>query len=141
MTSTEQKPRLLMVEDNPGDVELFRWALERAEIDCELSVIEDGGDALDMVRGKAGAESPATPDLIVLDLNLPKVGGLEILKQMRAGGPFVNVPVIVMTSSTSPRERERLEPLRVARHLTKPSDLDEFLNIGSIVKDVLNEQR
>jgi CheY-like chemotaxis protein len=139
-TAPTRKFRLLIVEDNPADVELFRRALKRAQIDFELSVIGDGGEALDMVRRENASPEPQTPDLIVLDLNLPKADGREILAEMRATGAFANVPVVVLTSSTSRREKEELQVFRIARHLSKPPDLDEFLNLGAVVKEVLSTQ-
>lgn len=137
--ASEHKIQLLLVDDNPGDVQLFRWALKRAEIDCELSVIADGGEALAMVRRESAAASPHRPDLVVLDLNLPKADGREILTAMRSTAVFSEVPVVILTSSTAPREREQLQSLRVARHLVKPPDFKEFMNLGAIVKQVLEE--
>jgi two-component system, chemotaxis family, response regulator Rcp1 len=136
----DHKVRLLMVEDNPGDVELFRWALKRAEIDCELSVIGDGGEALALLQREEDSSNPAIPDLVILDLNLPKEDGREVLARMRSSHTFAEVPVVVMTSSASPQEREQLKPLRVARHITKPSDLNEFLKIASEIEKVLKER-
>ena len=140
MTSIDRrKRRLLMVEDNPGDVELFRWALKRADIDCDLSVIGDGAEAIAMVRREDASQHPNAPDLIVLDLNLPKADGREILTAMRSTPTFGKIPVIILTSSTSRRELEQLEPLRISRHIAKPSDLDEFLSVGTVIKKVLEE--
>ena len=130
--------KILMIEDNPGDVELFRFALEHAKLNCELIVISDGGEALALIE-EDSSPTREMPDLVLLDLNLPKVGGREILTAMRSGTAFVSVPVVIFTSSSSRREREELEPLRVARHITKPSDLDEFLKIGAVVREVLEE--
>lgn len=132
--------RILMIEDNPGDVELFRFALQQADLDCEVSVIQDGGEALAMVRREKTSHSTDAPDLIVLDLNLPKASGREILAEMRASTVFPDAPVMVLTSSSSPREREELGALHVARHLTKPPQLNEFLKIGSVVREVLAER-
>ena len=131
--------KILMIEDNPGDVELFRFALKQAQLDCELAVISDGGEALALIQGEHPTPTQETPDLVLLDLNLPKVGGREILTAMRSGTTFGSVPVVIFTSSSSRREREELEPLQVARHITKPSDLDEFLRIGTVVREVLEE--
>lgn len=133
------RPYILMIEDNPGDVELLRLALERAELDCELFVINDGGEALALVRRENTSPSRAIPNLVLLDLNLPKADGREILMEMRRGRAFANVPVVILTSSSSVREREELQALRIARHITKPPDLIEFLKLGSVVREVLDE--
>ena len=100
-----KRARILVIEDNPADVELLRWALEDAGLDCELTVIDDGRDALDFVlqRGKHAASSP--PDLAILDWNLPKNDGLEILEGLRGNHAFDGVPVAVLSSSSSPRDR------------------------------------
>jgi two-component system response regulator len=135
------KTRILLVEDNPGDVALVRWALEGANIDFELTVIEDGGEALMLAQqlGKyAGAEAP---DLAILDLNLPRNDGIEVLQAMRASRPFADVTVAILSSSTSPRERARLDALRVGRYIAKPSDLDEFRQVGHVLRDLIEEDR
>lgn len=137
---TDRKPRLLLVDDNPGDVELFRHALRHAHLDCELEVIYDGGEALDLVRREASSGPERTPDLVVLDLNLPKADGREILTEMRGTAAFARVPVMILTSSNSPREREQLEVLGISRHVSKPPDLHEFLKLGLIVKEVLDSR-
>jgi CheY-like chemotaxis protein len=131
--------RLLVVEDNPADVELLRYALGSAELACDLTVIDNGGDALAFFqqRGKY-ADMPA-PDLAILDLNLPKYDGIEILEAMRANRAFAQVPVAVMSSSSSPRDRARIEAFHIVRYITKPADLDEYLRIGLIVKQLLEE--
>ncbi|MCW5979968.1 MAG: response regulator [Bryobacteraceae bacterium] len=130
-----QRHKILVIEDNPGDVELLRLALAGAGLDCELTVIDDGGDALTF------AASSAVPfDLAVLDLNLPKNDGLEILEAMRANPVLSDMPVALLSSSSSPREQARLEAFRIGRYLTKPSDLDAYLQIGAVLKQMLTER-
>jgi two-component system, chemotaxis family, response regulator Rcp1 len=133
------KVRLLMIEDNPGDVELFRYALSHAKLDCDLIVIADGGMALDLFRKESSLAHPDVPDLVILDLNLPKASGREILAEMRAARVFANVPVVVWTSSNSPRDRSQLEALRVDRYVVKPADLGEFFQLGAFIKQLLEE--
>jgi CheY-like chemotaxis protein len=131
--TSRAKPRVLIVEDNLGDVELLRMALHTANLDCDVTVIDDGRDALDYFANPA---SPL-PDLVVMDLNLPKNDGLEILEAMRANPRFERVPVAVFSSSSSPQERARVANLHVDRFIAKPPDLDEYLNIGWTLKDLL----
>ncbi len=128
-----RKARLLIIEDNPGDVTLLSLALERAGVDCEVSVIEDGGAAIELLRQK----EPPIPDLVILDLNLPKADGREVLSAMRSVEAFADVPVVIWTSSNAPHEREQLNALRVTRYLVKPPDLNEFLKLGDVIGDVL----
>lgn len=130
-----QRYKILVVEDNPNDVELLRMALRDAHVDCDLTVIEDGGDALAFVEHDAVAGD--RPDLAILDLNLPRRDGVEVLRGMRSSVVFRDVPVAVLSSSALPRERARMEALHIRRYLQKPSDLDEFLKIGGAVKELL----
>lgn len=133
------KPHILLVEDNPGDVDLLRLAFRQACLECELTILEDGGEALMFVRQEGQYAVAPPPDLAILDLNVPKNDGLEILEAMRANPAFAALPVAVLSSSSSPRERAAMERFRIRRFITKPSDLEEFMQIGSIVKELLAE--
>ena len=132
------KPLLLVVEDNPADVQLLKWALERAELDCELMVIDDGSAALDYVQQRGQYANVKVPNLALLDLNLPKYDGIEILQALRSNPAFAEVPVAILSSSSSPRERARLDTYGVARYITKPADLEQFLAIGFVLKELLS---
>ena len=123
-----------LVEDNSADVELFRLALEDACVDCDLNVFGDGREVVDFLRNNA----PPKPDLIVLDLNLPKLDGLEVLQLIRGVDPFSDVPVLALSSSSSPRDQLRLSEFKVAAYIVKPADLDEYLKIGATVRDLLS---
>lgn len=133
-------PAIFLVEDNPPDVELFRMALEDACVQCELIVFEDGSEVLEhLAKTNFGPEHPV-PDLIMLDLNLPKNDGLEILQVIRDTPAFAKVPVVVLSSSSSPRERAKLAAFRIREFLVKPPDLEEYLKIGKVVRNVLDER-
>jgi CheY-like chemotaxis protein len=123
--------RILLIEDNPADVALLRLAFKSAQLDCELTVIEDGAEAMTYVRGGRA------PDLVVLDLNLPKNDGIEVLEVIRDAPQYAHVPVAILSSSSPARERAKLAPFAISRFITKPPDLDEFLQIGSTLKSVL----
>jgi len=133
----ERKARILVLEDNPADVDLLRRALGAAEVDCELTVIDDGAEALTLVREAGEAALLA---LVIIDLNLPKHSGIEILKEMRANQRFSHLPVIVLSSSVTGREKDKMDRFHVERFVTKPLDLDEFLGIGLIVKELLADR-
>jgi chemotaxis family two-component system response regulator Rcp1 len=133
------KVRILIIEDNPADVELLRRALASAQLDCELMLLEDGAQALAFLRRLEAGTDERSPDLTVLDLNLPKNDGVEVLQAMRASRAFAAAPVAVLSSSASARERSRIEQFGIGRYITKPADLDEFLNIGFILKELLLE--
>jgi two-component system, chemotaxis family, response regulator Rcp1 len=128
------KNRLLVIEDNPADVDLLRRALAGAELDCQLTVIDDGAEALALFR--PGADTPV-PDLAIVDLNLPKHSGLEVIAQMRANPNFAEVPVVIMSSSSAPRDRSSLEKFRIRRYIVKPADLEEFMRIGWQIRELL----
>ena len=134
-----RKVRNLLIEDNAADVELLRRALTSAQLDCDLIVLEDGAEALSFLSRLETNAGASAPDLAVLDLNLPKNDGVEVLQAMRATGAFSQVPVAIVTSSGSPRERARVEQYGIGRYIIKPPDFDEFLRIGFMLKELLVE--
>jgi two-component system, chemotaxis family, response regulator Rcp1 len=119
--------RILVAEDNPADVYLLREAFNVVANDIELLVVSDGEEALDYVQGQGRFGNAIVPDLIVLDLNLPKSDGGDVLRCIRKTSAYSSVPVVVLTSSDSPRDRKTAESLGANCFITKPSDLDEFL--------------
>jgi len=133
--------RILLVEDNAADTYLFRKALEEAELNFELTVIEDGAEALAFVRGEGDYAGRQSPDLAVLDLNLPKNEGTEVLAALRQSEDLANMPVVITSSSPSPRDRMRTEQLRVQRYIMKPVNLADFMQIGTVLKEVLLESK
>jgi CheY-like chemotaxis protein len=132
--------RILLVEDNAADVYLFRKALQGAELNFELMVIEDGGGAIAFVRSESEYGSPV-PDLVVLDLSLPKNDGIQVLEAIRATERFANVPAVVTSSSPSPPARLNDEHLQVVRYIMKPPDLEDFLQIGRALKGILLQSK
>jgi CheY-like chemotaxis protein len=128
---------ILLVEDNGADIYLFRQALKAAGLNFELTVIENGADALAFARRQGEYAANSAPDLAVLDLNLPKGGGTSVLEAMRQSKDLERVPVFIMTSSAGPREQARAMELGVERFITKPPDLEDFLKIGHVVREVL----
>jgi CheY-like chemotaxis protein len=125
---------VMLIEDNPADVFLMREALSSAEVECELTVIQDGQEALNRIRSWG---SEPLPDLVLLDLNLPTVGGMEILKALRARTDL-DVPVAVLTSSDAPGEKEWISRLGVRHYIVKPMRLKEFMKIGELIKEELH---
>jgi CheY-like chemotaxis protein len=134
-----RKVHILLVEDNPADVHLLRLALGDAELDFALTVFDDGQEALAYVHEQGNTNSKAV-DVAILDLNVPKNDGLEILASMRATTVFATLPVIILTSSSSHHELLKLRALNISRHIIKPLDFEEFLRIGSVVKQVIAEE-
>lgn len=131
--------RILLVEDNAADVYLFQKALKEAHLRFELTVIRDGAQALAFVRGEGEYAHSPRPDLAVLDLNLPKNGGLQVLRAIRESKGLADVPVVIVSSSASPQDLAKTQDFGVNRYVTKPPDLDAFLQIGQIFREILME--
>ncbi len=138
---SDQVFHILLVEDNSADAYLIRKALENAELNFELLLLEDGAEALAFVRGEGKYAASQAPDLVVLDLNLPKSEGIEVLQAIRQSQRLANLPVVITSSSSSPHERAKAEQLLVERYIMKPPDLEDFLQIGKVLKQVLLENK
>lgn len=133
-------PRLLLIEDNPGDIELLRFALQEAGITCDIAVLSEGAAAAEHIRRHSGSNGLPTPDLVILDLKLPQVSGRELLSIIRSTDAFSEVPVVVWSSSNAPGDRAHLEEMRIDRYLVKPFDLQAFLNLGHEIKEILTQR-
>ena len=132
--------QILLVEDNPADVYLFRESLQAAGLKADLTIIENGADGLAFARRQEQYAEYPVPDLAVLDLNLlgiGGIGGISILEAMRQNKDLEGVPVFIMTSSSGPSEKARAMELGIDRFITKPPDLEEYLKIGYLVKETL----
>src|SRR4051812_45481241 len=113
--------RIFLAEDNPADVYLIREALGvETRLDVDLLVANDGAEALDYVHGRGPYASLPLPDLIVLDLNLPKSDGTDVLQSIRDSKQFREIPVVILTSSDSPRDRAAAVRLGASGYITKP---------------------
>lgn len=128
-------PEILLAEDNPADVYLLREALRLHEVECDLRVFEDGAAALAFIIGCLRGEH-RRPDLLIIDLNLPKVEGRQLLRHVRGIRAFKTTPVIVWTSSGQERDRRETEKLG-ADYVSKPSQVAAFLAIGGSIKALL----
>jgi len=130
---------VLLADDNPSDVYLIREALREHGVDCILRVASDGKEALGIVSRGAPEAAAGRIDLLILDLNLPRYDGIEILQKLKELTGFEHIPVVVLTSSDSPSDRLRATALGVTRYLRKPSSLDDFLGLGAIFKELLGQ--
>jgi DNA-binding response OmpR family regulator len=122
--------RILIVEDDPRDVELTLMALEDYKLANQVVVTRDGQEALDYLycRGQFQTRSDGNPAVVMLDLKLPKVDGLEVLKQVRSDEHLKMVPVVVLTSSHEEKDMMRSYKLGVNAYVVKPVDFHEFVN-------------
>ena len=130
---------IIVVDDNPVDVQLIRWVLDAQALPYELQVIDNGDYALDVVDHLAQQEPLRSPTIMLLDLNLPKNDGIEILEAMRANPALAGVPVAILSSSSSPHDQARVERFHISRFIAKPPDLDQYLEIGVIIRQLLLE--
>ena len=118
--------RVLLVEDNPGDAHLTRDTLEQSKLLVHITVTTDGEDALDYLLGRGSYVGAELPDLIVLDLNLPKLGGREVLAEMKKHEQLRSIPVVVLTSSDAERDVVMSYQLGASCYVTKPVGLEAF---------------
>jgi chemotaxis family two-component system response regulator Rcp1 len=130
---------ILLAEDNPGDVLLVQKALLEHHILHQLYVVRDGAEALAWVAHIGEPGGTPQPDLVLLDLNLPKFDGRQILSEFRKHPGCSESPVIAVTSSDAPSDRARMAELGIARYFRKPLEFDAFLRLGALVREVVAE--
>ena len=122
-----------MVEDNAGDVFLVKEAVAAAKLDADLYFLADGDEALQFF-GQIEESAVRRPDLLLLDLNIPRVNGFQILSFLRASKCCADMRVVVMTSSSSPADRQRSASFHIDLYFTKPATYDEFLTLGDVIR-------
>lgn len=127
--ATVRSVHVLLVEDNPGDADLTCEALEKGELVLRTSVVVDGAEALAFLRRQMPYANASMPDLILLDLNLPKLDGRQVLREIRRDDELRHIPVVVLTSSDA--EKDIVESYRLGAncYITKPVDLTAFQSI------------
>ena len=127
--------RILIVEDNPADLFVLREAFRERGVTAHLDVLEDGETAAKHI-GLIGKGEKECPSLLILDLNLPRIEGSDLLATLRSTQGCEEVPVLIFTSSDAPKDRALATEYR-AMFFRKPTDLDEFLSVGEVVKGLL----
>lgn len=136
MAKRQSRPvEVLLVEDNPGDVRLTQEALKDGRVMVNLTVAMDGVEAMQILNKHAPYQAAARPDLILLDLNLPRKNGREVLEEIKADEELKRIPVIVMTTSKAEADIHKVYNLNANCYITKPVDLDEFLNVVRSIED------
>jgi len=136
-TSLVCAARILVIEDNGSDVFLLDRALKKQDFPFELVHLLNGGEGLAFIRRQGAYADVAIPNLILVDLNLSKYTGEDILREIRSATHLAGVPVCVWSSSRSRRDEALLKDLGVSQFITKPSGLDQFMEIGKIIKNLL----
>jgi chemotaxis family two-component system response regulator Rcp1 len=134
---TEPGYRILIAEDNPADVYLINEALKRQLFAYRLETADNGEEMLNRIAKIDQDPSQSCPDIFLLDLNLPRRSGDEILARIRKSSRCAHVPVIVITSSDSPQDRAKVRELGASFYFRKPADLERFMAIGGIVRQFL----
>lgn len=135
------QPRILIVEDSKTDVFLIREAIDKCKINADIDVLRDGQAATEYFDAADADERAPCPDLILLDLNLPKASGDEVLKHLRASRRCQYATVVIVSSSDAPSDRTAVESCAVAAYFKKPSIYAEFMKLGPLVRDLLAASR
>jgi CheY-like chemotaxis protein len=126
---------VLLVEDNPGDVRLTREALKEGKVHNNLHVAPDGVEALAFLRREGRYADAVRPDLILLDLNLPRKGGREVLEEIKGDPSLRHIPVVILTSSSAEQDIARAYDLHANCYISKPVDLDQFIMVVKSIED------
>ena len=133
---TPGKPiEILLVEDNPGDVRLTVEVLKEGKMLNRLSVVQDGVEALALLRREGQYANAVQPDLIMLDLNLPKKDGREVLAEIKADEKLRVIPVVVLTTSQAEQDILKSYNLHANCYITKPVDLEQFIMVLKLIED------
>jgi CheY-like chemotaxis protein len=126
---------VLLVEDDPGDVVLIREAFEHNKVYNALRVVSDGVEAIDFLRGEGEHEGAPRPDLILLDLNLPRKDGREVLAEIKDDPGLRTIPIVVLTTSEAEEDIVRSYDLHANAYVTKPVDFDRFIEVVRQIDD------
>jgi len=126
---------ILLVEDNPGDVRLAKEALNESKIKNNLHVARDGDEAADFLFRRGKFENVPHPDLILLDLNLPKKDGRELLSEIKTDPQLKRIPVVILTTSKAEEDIIRSYNLHANCYITKPLDLDQFMKVIKSIEE------
>lgn len=131
-----KKPiEILLVEDNPGDITLLNEFMKKSSIANNVSSVENGVEALAFLYREGKYKNAPRPDFILLDLNMPKMGGREVLATIKEDHSLKTIPVIVLTTSTAPSDIQNAYLLHANCYLSKPADLDQLYNVVKLIED------
>jgi len=125
---------ILLVEDSPGDAELAKEALEESKLKNTLYIVEDGQEALDFLYKKGKYENVPRPDLMLLDLNMPKVDGREVLKIVKNDEDLRSIPIVILTTSRAEEDILKSYNLHANCYISKPLNLDKFLEVVNAIE-------
>lgn len=126
---------ILLVEDNPGDADLAREALEMSKMKNNLHVVEDGVEAMAFLKKEGIYSDAVRPDLVLLDLNLPKKDGRQVLTEIKSDDRFKAIPVVILTSSSADEDILKSYNLHANCYITKPIDFSQFMKVVNCIED------
>ena len=129
-----------LVEDSEADELLMRAALKLEGLECDFRVSSDGEKAIEFVEALDSGEVVRAPNVVLLDLNLPRKGGTRVLESIRHSHECANIPVVVVTSSDSPGDKSQAYRLGATRYFQKPLDLTEFMKLGPLVQQIVADR-
>src|SRR5258706_8040264 len=135
MNFSSKPVEILIVEDNEGDVRLIKEAFTGSTVDSKFSVVSDGEEALDYLYRRGKFEASSRPDLILLDLNLPRLNGFDVLSDVKSNPALQQIPVVIFSSSTSDNDVIKSYDLKANSYISKPSDFDEFLTVVKTIEE------
>jgi CheY-like chemotaxis protein len=136
VTETQRGPLgVLLVEDDPGDVMIAQEALKASQLTSKLTVVPDGVEAIKYLRREDGYADVPRPDLILLDLNLPKMDGREVLAAIKADETLRSIPVVILTTSEAEEDVLRSYSLHANAYVTKPVDFERFIDVVRRIDD------
>ena len=139
---TETRPyQILLAEDSSADVGIVRIALRDQNLDHVLHVARDGEEAITFIEKADNDTKAPGPDLLLLDMHLPKYDGEAILKRLRSTERYAQIPVVVMTSSDAPQDHDKAQKHAAMFYFRKPSRLEEFIQLGVIVREILTGRK
>lgn len=136
----EIRPSIVVIEDNPSDVFLVKQAIAVHHLDVDLQVFGDGEEALSMIARIDAEEDVACPNVMLLDINLPRTDGFTVLQRLRQSKNCAQIPVVVMTSSAAPNDRTKAAALGAKAYFQKPAGYTAFLKIGDIIENLLKRE-
>ena len=134
LKNSKNKPRILLVEDNPGDIRLTQEALKESQMEIHLDVVSDGEQAIEFLTKRGKYAESHRPHIILLDLNLPKKNGIEVLKEVKANDSLKKIPIIVLTTSDADHDVTKAYSLHANCYILKPVDFDDFARVIKLVE-------
>ncbi len=133
--SNKDKPRILLVEDNPGDIRLTQEALKESNSPILLDVVTDGEQAIDFLFRRNKFSESVRPNIILLDINLPKKNGIEVLKEIKSNDSLKKIPVIMLTTSDADHDITKAYSLYANSYIIKPVDFDDFARVIKLIEN------